>query len=367
MRDRLVVVAILAALVTSGGYLGQSALSPGDTTPGPVLEAPEEIDFGLCNPGPVETRFTIRNPGQSPLELRDIRSGCGCAVLQRTGIETGSPLKHATVPPGESLELTVRVSLRPTDHARFRTTITLQTNDPNRPEWSVACVAHLAGSIRVSPAHWLVGNVATRVPQTIRVEIRDTGRPAPCRLVRAESSHPALVRVTSLEPRDEPPAFGRPGGGRLIAVADLEIVPPAQPGEFQAQVDFFEADGGPPAVTLPVSGRLLSRVEALPSGVLLPRSTGMGRSDSISVTVHSPTKEAFLLEVIEAAGLDVQVRTGPALAIHVIQAAWPLQIRPAAGQTMRRDVRLRARFPDRDVTVTVPVRYHTAGAAGDTR
>jgi hypothetical protein len=334
----------------------------------PSIELPDVVDMGARDPGPNQGQFTIRNRGKQALELSNIRTGCGCMSVQFAGGDQAGSITHLTVPPEDSCDLILNVSLRPDEQSEFRTDITFRTNDPDRPEISLPCVAFVAGSITTSPTHWLVGNVIPSDRLKTRIEIRDTGRIAPCTIERVTSNNPAIVRARLLPDGTSSNGSAPQPRGRLLAVAELELAPPSQPQEISVIVSFFEPGRAVPVLTVPVSGRLLARVDVVPSAVVLPRQTGVGPTDEITVIVKSSVGEPFTLAVDDASELAVQLalptesRTSFALTI-----CWPAKDRPQPGRTDRRTVSLTAGFADGKTQLSIPVAYRNSTGAEPVR
>jgi hypothetical protein len=81
-------------------------------------------EFGGVRQGNIaETEFTLSNTGQSVLNLRDIKSNCGCTV--------GVPEKK-DLQPGESVKLKVSVNTEGRKGNQYQT-VTIFSNDPTAP------------------------------------------------------------------------------------------------------------------------------------------------------------------------------------------------------------------------------------------
>ena len=81
----------------------------------------ETIDYGDITKGSNGVRtFTFKNTGDKPLEIKRVRSSCGCTIPKKP---------EAPVEPGEKGEITV--SYDTNRIGVFRKTITVNTNDSN--------------------------------------------------------------------------------------------------------------------------------------------------------------------------------------------------------------------------------------------
>ncbi|MCW5850108.1 MAG: DUF1573 domain-containing protein [Anaerolineae bacterium] len=95
-------------------------------------------DFGEIGPqDKVEKTFIIRNEGTKPLEIKDVKSICGC---------TSSLVSNKTVPPGGETSLKIQFDAGFERIAGLRVTreVKVASNDPARPEISF----HIAAYIR---------------------------------------------------------------------------------------------------------------------------------------------------------------------------------------------------------------------------
>lgn len=118
------------------GILGCALLlitTPALAAPALMVEKPVH-DFGTITQGQkVDHIFTVKNRGDEPLAISQIRSSCGC---------TAATISAKTIPPGKSGEIKVTF-----DSANFAGQVTktvhLDSNDPRTP----SAVLTLNGSI----------------------------------------------------------------------------------------------------------------------------------------------------------------------------------------------------------------------------
>jgi hypothetical protein len=128
---------LIACLTLCGTCLAQTH------SPQPRIACNEpQFDFGSAlNSSEVAHDFEIRNAGEAPLIISQIRSGCGCtrALIDRTTIEPGG---HAVL----STHLTLRgiVGVK-------RTNIYLHTNDPDKPVFHCLLTGTAVTDLAVAP------------------------------------------------------------------------------------------------------------------------------------------------------------------------------------------------------------------------
>jgi hypothetical protein len=109
--------------------------------PHPRLVCDEALfDFGTrSNSIDVDHDFTIRNMGDTPLVISQVRSGCGC---------TQAKLSQNTIEPGSNSVLSARLSLKGIIGAK-RTSIYLHSNDPEKPIFQCQISGTAVGDLSV--------------------------------------------------------------------------------------------------------------------------------------------------------------------------------------------------------------------------
>lgn len=111
---------LLAAVISAGAGAQEEATGP---APRAVIAEPL-ADLGAVDRGETVTHeFVIRNEGDAPLQILEVRPTCGCTVAEFDEV----------IPPGESGK--VRASLDTTSiHGASAKAITVLTNDPANPQ-----------------------------------------------------------------------------------------------------------------------------------------------------------------------------------------------------------------------------------------
>lgn len=97
---------------------------------GPKIEVDKTShDFGMVKEGEVAVHiFKIRNVGDKDLEIKDIRTSCGC---------TAALLSDKTISPGKTAEIKVTYDSRGRP-GKFRKTITLYSNAENQNQLTLS-------------------------------------------------------------------------------------------------------------------------------------------------------------------------------------------------------------------------------------
>jgi hypothetical protein len=138
--------------VTSSAQNASIVLSiKGTVEPKPVVAAtPQEVErsgrlvlnktshsFGKVEKGqPVSQVFTVRNTGKSDLTIQTVQSGCNCVSFQAS---------QPTIAPGGSATLELRYN--PLNGGSQQETVTIYSNDLQRPAYKVTLQANVVESL----------------------------------------------------------------------------------------------------------------------------------------------------------------------------------------------------------------------------
>ena len=157
----------------------------------PVLAAPSLSvkkpvhDFGTITQGEkVEHTFTVRNRGNEPLTIHQIRSSCGC---------TAASLSAKTISPGRSGE--VRVTFDSSNfYGQVTKTVHLDSNDPRNPSAVLTMEGKIAEIIVPSPRTLNLGLLKAGTRKEVVVTLENRGeRPFTITSVQAQSPQEAIV------------------------------------------------------------------------------------------------------------------------------------------------------------------------------
>ncbi len=183
--------------------------------PSLVVEQPV-FDFGEVTQGQkVPHTFTFRNAGDEPLHIDKVSSSCGC---------TAALVSAETLAPGESGEVEATF-----DSTRFRgavtKTITLYTNDPQRPVMKMSINGKIRVTLSVAPERINLGQIRTGSVAVAQVTLQNNGDAA-LRLDKVSTTSPDLVAKLS--------ADRLPAG--QSAVIDIQLTPTPGKNRFSGYV-----------------------------------------------------------------------------------------------------------------------------------
>lgn len=171
-------LALCGALLVAASLFAQGA-----ATGKPKAVATEPIkDIGLVAKGEKAAYdFAIRNEGDAPLQIQEVRAACGCTVADYDKV----------IAPGKTGK--VRVSV---DTATFSGAIakgvTVFTNDPATPQMELTIRAQVEPFVKVKPGYARFLTVQGENKEGTIVQTLWTPDGSPMKIVKVESPYPFL-------------------------------------------------------------------------------------------------------------------------------------------------------------------------------
>jgi copper(I)-binding protein len=150
----------------------------------PVIKVEHPVhNFGTITQGnKLDHTFIIRNSGDSPLKIVNIRPACGCTAA------------NATVPlvsPGKSSEVKVTFN-----SANFFGTVTktiaVETNDPKTPVYTLTLTGTVAEEIAVNPKQLNLGQVKAGNTKSVSLTLENRGAKT-IRIISVKTPMPQVV------------------------------------------------------------------------------------------------------------------------------------------------------------------------------
>jgi hypothetical protein len=114
--------------------------TPQDGGPRLVVEAVNDLGE-VENDGPIDFSFVLKNEGDAPLEILEVKPSCGC---------TEATLESNTIEPNESTVLTAALDL-PTTIGNTSKNISVMSNDPTEPRKILTVKANLVKYVGADP------------------------------------------------------------------------------------------------------------------------------------------------------------------------------------------------------------------------
>lgn len=247
-----------------------------------------------------EKDFVLKNVGEAPLELYQGATSCQCTVANFKNEEETIALK-----PGE--ETTLKVTWNPKQPGKFTQTVSVKTNDPTRPEvkFTVEGTVEPALVTFPNPASLDFGSIPNSEPHLARIAVSSPTK-ADLKIVSIKSDRPELFKATFEPLTPEERTFLKFDSGYQIKV---ELQPTKTLGIFQGEVVVETDHPLEKELRIPVGGKLIGSITALPESVRLGNVRGVeGGTGSILLSVRRDEPTQF---EVESAPENLKVEVSP--------------------------------------------------------
>jgi hypothetical protein len=219
-RFVLIAIALLFAAGTAAAQNsrpdipGANAAPPG---PQPKIQLVSPLyDFGSALEGSmVNHTFKFRNAGQGELEIRGVKTSCGCTAA--------APTKNHLAP-GEAAEISVGFDTHFQKGHQVRT-ITAFTNDPDTPQAVMTMQGTVRQQVSATPDQVAFGTVKKGADETREVVITDLVGGGPFSIGPVENENSSIKVV------QEKRSDGKPG-----AILKVTLLPTMPVGPFDDSI-----------------------------------------------------------------------------------------------------------------------------------
>jgi hypothetical protein len=343
MTIRRVIMCAGVAVLVGMGLAARSFLSANAP---PAIEFPSALQLGELDLGKIATgRLAIANRGGSALRIGSVRTSCSCSGVEREVDGDMQEVTALTIPPGESVDLQVRVAARGIPGQPMRTVLGFRTNDPCQPEGRIDIVVSRIRGLVSTPAAVVFGLVILGRDSTQVVAVRDSeGKPL---LVENATTFDHDRLVARVLPSAGPKDGASADGGCVEVTARAAAVGTVQ-GNVQIQVSVA---GERRFIAIPVTARIVAPVEACPNRICLPRASAEGPLYHMTCLCRSASDQALTLTTIEVpAPIAVTIQKGDG-ATRLVRIEWR---RSGEKEASRQHlVRLRAETEGRCYTLEI--------------
>jgi hypothetical protein len=244
----------------------------------------------------IEYSFKIRNEGKADLVINDVKPSCGCTLGKF----------DKTIKPGEEGKITLTIDTKAFSGPISKTAVVL-TNDPAKPQFSLALSAYVKPYVEVVPYGYfriqgLVGEELTS--ELILGSDEPDFKPGKIEV-------PQSYLTATLAPATEKDRLE--GKGKTQWKITLKADKTAPAGIPGGEVKVATGVAKQPEIVIKVSGVINESVGVLPSqvtfGTFDPKSGGISRE--IDVISRNPKNAAFKVTAAESGvpGVVAEVKT----------------------------------------------------------
>lgn len=233
-------------------FLGAAVARADETTTpiqGPSIACDEPVyDFGTAdNRTVIEHTFILKNVGDTTLEISNTRAACGCTVAN---------VSTKTIPPGGTSELTSRLNLQGRRGQQHKT-ITISSNDPEKPNFVVTLAGNATASLSVIPERLMFGQLNASQEIILPVEIQNVSE-TPLEILGIETENDHLhVEQEVIE------------GGKHFRLK-VKLKAGLQAGTLNSVVRVKTSSPERPVLEIPVYANIVGELLYAPQEIVLP-------------------------------------------------------------------------------------------------
>lgn len=270
-RHSLVVVAVFLSVL--GGVSAAFAK--------PIIMSPEPaFDFGEAeNDQKITHEFVVKNAGDEPLELTEVKTTCGCTVAE---------LQTHLLEPGQETIVGVTFNLKGKQGPQHKR-ITVLSNDPDQPSYGLELTGTALTTIMVEPSIINFGRIEDAEPHEQKIIIKSM----------REGHTFNILDVTASEDSPFKAALETVSPGKEYTVAAVSN-PNLMPGTLSGRITVRTDDESRPAILVQVYGHVIGALQVRPDAInIQANTTPEARPASMYLQVLPGRVHEFeLLEVI---------------------------------------------------------------------
>lgn len=319
---------------------------------GPHCRYPQEFDLGEREKGDrVTVQFAMRNDGDEPLIVDQVRSSCACTMLEQHEGKRTERVSELHIGPGEERELQLRVTLNGAAGLPRTMLVLFRTNDPEHPNGRLAVrVSRVRGGLFSTPSTIFVGDMSVGEIKEVPVTVLDDGIDAR-EFGSVDSSNQGLASVRI---RKDAGPIVPPSPTRLFAAFDVTVAA-KELGEINEVVAVRARGQEDAPVMIPVVGQVVGDVVATPQRLVLPRESREGSVFSANCLIRSPKGVPIaLIDSLAPPGVELQTeQQEPAKVINAKISLDPVRGAALRGTTV--EINARISLAGKECNLVIPL------------
>ena len=335
MRNNKTIPMVMAGLLALSPLLlqAQTSVAPPASVAAPKIQFATNIfEFGKVSVGTVvRATFLLTNTGNAPLEIKDVRPGCGC---------TTAGTWERLIEPGKTTTIALQLNTANFGGALVKNA-TVTCNDPTQPTVTLMIKGEVWKPIDVRP------NVVVFNPAT------GTGSNA-TRVVRVVNNTEAMITLEA--PASSNPSFKptlktiKPGKEFELYIT---VTPPLAAGTVQGLITAKTSSTNLPLISVTAMAVVPSAVVTMPNRVMLPPGP-LGGPTQITVVIRNNAGDPIALSdpSVTASNVTVQLSEVQAGQLYNLVLDFPAGFQMKPGE--RGNLVVNTSHPQTPV-ITVPI------------
>lgn len=267
---RLILISGIVGVISTSNLLAEPRI---------VCDQPT-FDFGSRDASEVVGHtFKLKNSGTTNLVISAIRPACGC---------TAANLTRQTIPPGESAELSTRLTLAGRS-GELHKTILVESNDPANPAIKLVLVGKTTEDFEIAPAVLTLRQSSLGQSPTRTVHIKSKEKPF--RISQVIASDPSIhIRADPM-----------PDGSSYQISATFEKTPSENP--LPSQIIVHTDNSRMPPLIIPTKTILFKKILFAPDMILLKAG-----EENLKKQIILKSADGSPLEIVDIMKPDPQIK-----------------------------------------------------------
>ena len=278
-----------AVLAASSCVFAEEDVAEATAMRGPSIICDEpNFDFGsVDSQAVIDHTFVFRNVGDTTLEITQVRPACGCTVAEIT---------ERNVPPGGESRITARLSMQGRTGHQSKS-ITIHSNDPEKPQYRVNMSGIGHQSVRVSPERLMLGQLSPGQEVTHAIDVTGLSD-APFNVLSVNPVSPDVTTTLDIVE-----------AGKHYRV-NITTKGSTQPGPLNTSIRILTDHPGRQVIDLPVSGNVVGELIYAPAELVLPEHHD-GNPLTRYIVVRPGAASTFEITKITPPNADIRAKTFP--------------------------------------------------------
>jgi len=259
--------------------------APKVTSPAPVFE------FGdVDSDQKVEHDFIVKNAGDAELEIKNVKTSCGCTVAQ--------PEKK-NLAPGEETKIKTTLTLKGRQGAVSKT-VTVESNDPRDPMYKLELKGNAVAAITIEPRTVNFGPITDNEPHTQTVSIKSSKPEITFKIESVDTSAAQQVKA-ELKTVEEGKAYE-------VALSLAENLPV---GNMNGRITLKTDDPQRPTLQINVFAQIVGDLNISPQEINLRFSEDATKKSTQFLRVSAGRVKEFTISEVVAPIPDMKAELQP--------------------------------------------------------
>ena len=244
-------------------------------------------NFGeMVNIKTVKHTFILRNEGDAPLVISNVRASCGC---------TTANISNKTIAPGEEVTLDAQLALQGYK-GDVKKNITVMSNDPERPQLILYLEGTAIEDIKIEPNNVSFGYIAEKATATKTVDIT-AAKNSPLQITKIEAD--SNYYDTKLETIEDKKAYQ----------LKITLKPQSSAKKISDKIYVFTDNSAYEKIEIIVSANIFRLLRTTPDAIIFPAN--IDKPVTKYIVIYSIENKPFQIKSVTAPISSIQTEVFP--------------------------------------------------------